>query len=137
MADVVPVSIQERIEALRNGNGRGPLAQVESFFRKRSLLEGAAIVVGTALVVDHLVAPKGRSQISKIMDRFMGSAVPVHGPVLMAPPIAAKGYFASGNNMPGWNRGTMPFGGWALNAPAGPWPYAHAGPGQAHYSWME
>lgn len=83
------------------------------------------LVVGAAavyLVADHLLAPKGMSYVSKLTAKVSGSSL---GRKIAA--IPPPGHATGANNQAGWNRGMSPYGGWALNAPAGPWPYAHAG----------
>ena len=123
------------------GNGKSIFKKIESRVRGLEGWQIALLTVGAVVVVDHVIAPKGMSFASKAMDKLGGHKalplpppppIPAPGVTALPAPVAAavaKGYFAGANNQAGWNRGTSPYGGWALNAPAGPWPYAHAGPG--------
>jgi len=146
MDDLEHETIRDRLHALKNGrhhaghaggNGGGFFEGIERRVRGLEtwqLLLGGVVLVG---VVDHLIAPKGMSFASKALDK-LGATKPALPPPPPPPPaltpvqVAARGDWTGANAQAGWNRGMSPYGGWALNAPAGPWPYAHAG---QHYSW--
>jgi len=113
--------------------------------RVRGLETWQLVVGGVALVavVDWAIAPKGMSFAAKAWDKLGGAkALPPPPPPPPPPPaltpaqVAAKGDWTGANAQAGWNRGMSPYGGWALNAPAGPWPYAHAQqPGYGDGNW--
>jgi len=133
----IPAFLAHRI---KNGNGKGFFKSIEHRIDKLSPMELVLLAAGGVLVVEHLIAPKGMSLASKAIDKITGKShalpPPPPPPPMIPPPAAiaaAKGYFAGANNQAGWNRGMSPYGGWALNAPAGPWPYAHAGGGYQNY----
>jgi hypothetical protein len=105
------------------------LASGQHWLGRRSTVE---IVLGGAallLAADHFTAPKGMSYVSKITTKLTGPK----GLLGRSHPIPPPGVKTGANMGPGWGRGTSPYGGWALNAPAGPWPYAHAGRGHHGY----
>jgi hypothetical protein len=147
MADLEHETIRDRLHALRNGrhhhvashvggNGGGGLFKdIERRVRGLETWQLLLLGAGGVLLVDHLIAPKGMSFASKAMDK-LGGAKPALPPPPPPPPVlapVAKGDWTGANAQAGWNRGMSPYGGWALNAPAGPWPYAH--PGQT-YGWQ-
>lgn len=134
-----------RLRALKNGgsSGRGFLGDVERRIRG---LETWQLVLGGAVVVlvgDHLIAPKGMSFASKMMDKLGGSRAPALPPpplppALVAPhaAMAARGDYAGANNQAGWNRGMSDYGQylgdvWQWHAHAGPWRNNWA----AEYPW--
>jgi len=105
-------------------------------------------LTATVLVVDHLVAPKGMSMVTKTITKITGAerslmsraraplALPA-GPVVIPPPgvgTTSPVHATGANNGPGWGRGGMPYFPGAHANPGGPWPYAHAG-GAARYGW--
>lgn len=105
----------------------------------------ALLAAGGVLLADHLIAPRGMSYASKAWGKIAGGRL-LPAPPIPPPGVTAKGEFTGANRQAGWNRGTMPYGGWALNAPAGPWPYAHAehgqlgwfpGSGEPWFPWAE
>jgi hypothetical protein len=124
-------------------SSKGFLGDLERRVSKLSTLEFALVAVGGVLLVDHLIAPKGMSYASKALAKVgVHPALPALPPPPVIPPpgvtasIAAKGEYAGANAQAGWNRGMSPYGGWALNAPAGPWHYAHANsPHRGGYDW--
>lgn len=119
--------------------------------RRLEGLSTAELVAGTVAVVlgvDWALSPKGKSLVSKGWEKVASAAhleghAPHHAlppppppppglhPSAVPAPHVASGYYAGANDMAGWNRGTMPYGGWAHASPGGPWPYAHA----ASYAW--
>lgn len=132
---------------VRNGGGKWSFKGIER--RVRGLETWQVIGLGALgiAVADHMIAPKGMSFVSKIYDKVLGHGhrlpplppppIPASATASLPPAVAtavAKGYFAGANAQAGWNRGMSPYGGWARNAPAGPWHYAHAAPGS---SWEE
>jgi len=136
----VPAFLAHRI---KNGGDKGFFKSIEHRIDKLSPVELVILGVGGALIVEHLIAPKGMSFASKAIDKITGKTHALLPPPPPPPPVipppaaiaqAAKGYFAGANQQAGWNRGMSPYGGWALNASAGPWPYAHA---RQDYPWYE
>jgi hypothetical protein len=122
----------------RNGNGNGGvphrfgLGRAGGFFRDiehkldgMSMTQGVLLAVGGVLVLDWLVAPKGKSFLGQAIEK-----VAPGGPKLLPPPpppaIAARGYYAGANLGAGFGHGYMPYGGWAHADPGGPTQYAHA-----------
>lgn len=124
---------------------KGTISGTKKFIHRRSALEIALGATALVLAVDHfLVAPKGMSIVTKATRKISGTLggrgvaralPPPHLPAVIPPPGVAP-IHAGANAQAGWNRGMSPYGGWALGAPAGPWPYAHAGQhyGQ-QYGW--
>ena len=121
---------------------KGTIAGTKKFLHRRSALEIALGATALVLVADHFVAPKGMSIVTKTTRKISGMLggkgmaralppPPPHLPAVIPPPGAAA-IHAGANAQAGWNRGVSPYGGWALGAPGGPWPYAHAG---QHYGW--
>ena len=123
---------------------KGTIAGTKKFLHRRSALEIALGATALVLAADHMIAPKGMSIVTKTTRKISGALggkgvaralppPPPHLPAVIPPPGAVH---AGANAQAGWNRGMSPYGGWALNASAGPWPYAHAGQhyGQ-HYGW--
>jgi hypothetical protein len=126
-----------RLRALKSGgNGKGFLGGIERRIRG---LETWQLVLGGAVVVlvgDHLIAPKGMSFASKMMDKLgVGKAPalppPPPPPALSPAAIAAKGDYAGANLQAGWNRGMSPYGPWAVANPMVQ--YAHAA--QRQHQW--
>jgi hypothetical protein len=123
---------------LRNGNGgRGFLKNIERHIRGLETWQIVALAAAGVLAVDHAIAPKGMSFATKALDKLGMSKHPLPPPPPIPLPAAvAKGMFAGANAQAGWNRGMSPYGGWARNAPAGPWHYAHAAPGSQWEEFM-
>lgn len=121
-----------------NGNGKGIIASTLRKVRGLPTWQKGALVVAAALAVDHAIAPRGMSFASKALGKVGGRrSLPPPPPPIPPPGVTAavaKGMFAGANAQAGWNRGMSPYGGWARNAPGGPWHYAHAAPGSA---WEE
>lgn len=125
----------------RNGNG-GPqphrfgLGRAGGFFRDiehkldaMSMTQGVLLAVGGVLVLDWLVAPKGKSFLGQAIEKVApGRMLPPPPPPPGLPPaaIAARGYYAGANLGAGFGHGYMPYGPWAHADPAGPTQYAHA-----------
>jgi hypothetical protein len=118
----------------RNGGGgplgavKGALSGIQRRVSNLSTTEFVLVAAGGVLLFDHLIAPKGTSFVSKTVDKISGSKrLPAPPPPLPA----ARGDFAGANLMAGWNRGTSPYGPWAVANPMVQ--YAHAA--QRQHQW--
>jgi hypothetical protein len=121
--------------------GRSLFGRIKRLGTVKLVLGATALV----LVADHLMAPRGMSYASKAWSKIAGGRL-LPAPPIPPPGVTAKGYFAGANRQAGNGWGYMPAGGWALNTPAGPNPYAHAehgqrgwfpGSGQPWFPWAE
>lgn len=134
------------------GRVEGFLGGIERRFEEMGTLKTVLVAAGGVLVLDHLIAPKGMSLISKTWDKVSGKGghhalPPIPPPIPAALPPSAKvghwynfpthpelfeqqaaeaaaGDFAGANMQAGWNRGMSPYGPWAVADPMGQ--YAHA-----------
>jgi hypothetical protein len=113
------------------GGKKGFLHDIERRVDKLSTTQLVLLAAGGVLVVDHLIAPKGMSFVSKAWEKVSPGGAhkalppPPPPPVpVIPPPIAAKGMYAGANRQAGWNRGMSPYGGWAVANPMEQ--YAHA-----------
>lgn len=168
MADIeTPLSALPRRRPLFWNGGRveGFLGGIERRFEEMGTLKTVLVAAGGVLVLDHLIAPKGMSLISKTWDKVSGKThhalPPIPPPIPAAPPPlppkvghwynfpshpelfaaqqeAAAGDFAGANMQAGWNRGMSPYGPWAVADPMAQ--YAHAAQSRrtghmGHYDW--
>lgn len=136
-------------------------SNIERRVSKFGVLEYTALAAVGILTVDHLIAPKGASYLSKLLDKigFGGGGghraalpPPPPPPIPAAPKVgwyempwypemleehAAAGDYAGANLQAGWNRGMSPYGPWAAADPMAQ--YAHAAQRQrtGHHGWFD
>jgi hypothetical protein len=146
------------------GRVEGFLEGIERRFERMGTFETVLVAGAGVLVLDHLIAPKGMSFLSKTWDKVSHRGPSIPPPIPALPPPAprvghwynfpspalveaehgmqaeaAAGDFAGANLQAGWNRGGMPYGPWAVADPMAQ--YAHAaqvpGTGRQHqwYDW--
>jgi hypothetical protein len=79
------------LERVNGKRAKGFLAGLESRFEKMGTLQTVLVAAGGVLVIEHLIAPKGMSVISKTWDKISGApkALPPPPPVVPPPLVPA------------------------------------------------